>query len=132
MPTMMDIVTRAYRKIGVSAIDETLTADEAQHGLDALNAMMHGWALRGVDITHTDKAADDPFPLASAYVEGTVFLLASHLSPDYMVPVTFNADEWWRSFQAHNMTIDEVTIPNGLLRMPSQYARNKYSRNGVS
>lgn len=111
MTTIRDIIARAYRKIGVAAVDMELTADQVAHGLDAFNAMVHGWKLRGVDLAHSDVAATDAFPLGPEYVEGTVYLLAARLSPDYMVPPSFDADDWFRTFQAHNTTAAPVTMP---------------------
>ncbi len=57
-------------------------------------------------------------------------MLAARISPDYAVPPSFDADDWFRGFQAFNMTIDPVEMPGGILRMPSQFARQKFSRNG--
>lgn len=120
MTTVNSVVTRAYRKLGVSGVGDTLTADEIAEGVDALNAMLHGWKLRGVDITHADAAAVDDFPLGDEFVEGAIYLLASRLSPDYMVPQAFDADDWFRGIQAAYMTIDEVAMPSALVNMPSQ------------
>ncbi len=127
---MYDIVRRAYRKRGIAAVDTALEADDATEGNDALNAMIFGWKLRGVDTGHTTKELTDTFPLDPEFEEGTAFLLASRLSPDYMVPASFDADDWFRGFQAAYMTIEPATIPGGLLKLPSQYARRKGSRGG--
>jgi hypothetical protein len=42
--TVIDIIKRAYKQIGVYSIGETPTADEAVDGLAALNAMLDEWA----------------------------------------------------------------------------------------
>lgn len=128
MATMFDIVTSALRKIGVVAADEPPTADQLANGLDALNNMMHGWKLRGVDILHTDLAAGATFPLADAFREGTIYLLASRLGPDYEVPPMFDADDWFRGIQAAYLVIEPSAMPTGLLGMPSEYGRGKLSR----
>lgn len=120
MPTMRDIVTRAYRKIGAVATDEPMTADQGETGNDALNAMIFGWKLRGVDTEHTAKALNDAFPLGPEFEEGTVYLLASRLAPDYALPASFDADDWFRTFQAAYVTVPTATIPRALLRTPSQ------------
>lgn len=114
MTTALDIVTRAYRKLGVSGMGEALDAEMVDEGVDALNDMMHGWKLQGVDITHTSLASDDAFPLGPEFQEGTVYLLASRLSSNFEVPASFDADAWFRTFQAAYLTIDEVVIPLGL------------------
>jgi len=120
MTTALDIITRAYRKAGIAAHDEPLTADQAIYGRDALNAMMHGWKLRGVDLEHVSLELADTFSLDPEFEEGTTFLLAGRISPDYQVPVSFDADDWFRTFQAAYTVIPEATIPRTLRRTPSQ------------
>ena len=128
MTTVADVVSQAFRKIGVAAEDEALSADAMSAGVDAYNNMVHAWKLRGVDLSHTDQTSSDTFPFAAEYVEGTVYLLASRLSPDYEVPASFDADDWFRTFQAANTTADAVTIPTALTRMPSRYWRSSRIR----
>lgn len=120
MTTALEIVTAAQRKIGVVAEDETPTADQSANGLDALNRMMHAWALAGADTTHVTLALSDTFPLTARFEEGTIYLLASRLSPDYRAPATFDADDWFRKIQAAYTTITAATIPQALLKTPSQ------------
>lgn len=121
MTTTAQIVTRALRKIRVVAKDEAAPAAEMSEGVDALNMMLHQWKLRGVDLTHTNLAASDTFSLDPEFEEGTVYLLAERLAPDYNRPAGFDADDFFRAIQAAYMTIAVVTIPNPLTRMPSQY-----------
>lgn len=123
MATAAQIVDRALRKIGVVASDTAATADESANGLEALNMMLAAWKLAGVDISHTALAAGDTFPLADEYEEGTVYLLASRIAPDYEVPQAFDADDWFRKIQAAYTSITAATIPTSLTRMPSQFQR---------
>lgn len=120
MTTALQMVERAFRKITVKAEDEGLTADQLAHGLDCLNLMLHGWELWSIDTNHVDLAAADTFPLAARYEEGTVYLLADRISPDYSAPANFNADDFLRRIQAAYMVIPEATMPRALLRTPSQ------------
>lgn len=124
MTTATDIIKASLRKIGVLASGEAAQASEASEALEALNAMMHGWKLRDVDIEHTDLTLTSTFPLGSEYIEGTVYLLASRLSPDYSVPPTFDADAWFRSFQAAYAAPPTLTVPAALLRPPSREDRD--------
>lgn len=124
MATAQDIVTRALQKCRVTPIGEAPQASDASHGLDALNQMMHAWKLRGVDITHSDLGLADTFPLADAYQEGTVYMLAGRLSTDYQAPRDFDADDWFRAIQAAYMTISEATMPPALTKVPSQKSRD--------
>lgn len=41
--TVLQIVTAAFRKINVIAVDETATADELANGIEALNWMLKAW-----------------------------------------------------------------------------------------
>lgn len=117
---MRDIITRAYRKVGISGSGEALEAEQSAEGLDALNSMLHEWKLAGVDITHTDKGMSDTFPLGSEYERGTVYLLAEDISPDYERPRSFDADDFFRRIQAAYMTIDVVSFDKAIYRVPSQ------------
>lgn len=124
MATVEDIVTAAFRKIGVVAEDETASDASISNGVDTFNRMLHAWKLRGVDVSHTDLVAADTFPLADEYQEGTIYVLAARLSPDYTVPANFDADDWFRTIQAAYTTIDAATMPRALTRMPSRYWRD--------
>ena len=46
--TVIQIIKRAYRLIGVYSIGETPTADESADGLTALNAMLDEWATESL------------------------------------------------------------------------------------
>lgn len=120
MTTTLDIINRAFRKIGIKAEDEALTADQVAHGLETLNMMLHGWELWGIDINHVDLATGSTFPFLPKFEEGTVYLLAERLFPDYSVPATFSADDFLRRIQAAYMVIPEAVMPRALLTTPSQ------------
>ena len=119
MTSVLSIVTRAFRKIRVSGAGETLTADDLEDGVTALNQMMHGWKLRGVDLEHTDLVASDDFSLSPEFEEGTVYMLASRLSPDFARPQDFDADDWFRGIQTAYAPAHVVTMPTMLLRTPT-------------
>ena len=123
MATVQDIVTRAFRKLNVTSEDEALQPDTLQRGVEAFNMMLHGWKLRGVDLEHVDLTASDAFPLAPEFQEGTVYVLAGRLSPDYTTPANFDADDWFRTIQAAYMVIEEQAMPPVLTLFPSQFRR---------
>lgn len=126
MTTALEIVTRAYRKAGISASNEPLTAEMGAEGIEALNDMIFGWKLRGVDVTHVALALADTFALGAEYVEGTVYLLASRLSPNYSLPPAFDADDWFRGIQATYTAVTPVVLPKALIWMPSQRTRRGF------
>jgi hypothetical protein len=127
MAIVRDIVRRAYRKLNISGVGEALQPEELQEGIDALNSMVFGWKLRSVDLSWNEVSENDTFPLHDEYIEGVIYLLAARLSADYVVPPSFNPDAWFRSIQNNNHTISKATIPDGLLRMPSQVVTEKPS-----
>lgn len=107
MTTARDIVEQAYRKIGVVASDEAMTADQAANGLIALNNMMHGWAVSGVDVLHSDLLSGSEFPLLPRFREGTVYMLAARIAPEYGLGA-MDAGEFMRGLQAHYMRIPQM------------------------
>lgn len=119
MATAYDIVLRAYRKLGIVAEDEPMTADQAANGIDALNMMMHGWELHGVNVLHADLALTDTFPLQAKFQETTVYLLASKLAPDNSLPAP-DTDRFMRALQSAYLIIDEARLPNALVFNPSR------------
>lgn len=127
MATIQDIIDRALQKIAVQSSDEDSTTYDAAKALNAYNDMTHGFKLAGVDLEHTDQALTDTFAFGAEYREGFVYLLASRLSPDYMVPASFDADDWFRKFQAANITIADVTFDAALTVLPSEIAEWGYT-----
>lgn len=119
MPTVLDIVTRAFRKARIGGMGEVLDEEMSSEGLDALNGMLHEWKLRGVDLSHTDVELTDAFPLDPEYQDGATHMLAARISPDYARPRDFDADDFFRAIQAAYMTIEEITLPDGLADLPS-------------
>ena len=115
MSTARDIIERAFRKIGVVASDEAMTADQAQNGLDALNMMMHGWMLDGIDIGHIDLQSADVFPMEPQFEEGCVYLLAERLSPDYS-PANFSTSEFKKRLSAAYLIIPDAKFDRTLTR----------------
>lgn len=120
MTTVREIIERAHRKITVLARDESLEAHDISHGLDALNMMLAAWKLSGISRTHTTLTLTSTFPLAAEYEEGTVYMLAGRLAPDFSMPANFDADDFFRKVQVAYLTISEVTIPKALKETATQ------------
>ena len=116
MATARDIVTRSMRLIGALAAGETASAEDASDGLDALNGMLHGWAVEGVDLIHTTLALTDTLLVEDAFLEGIRYNLAIRLAPEFgaVVPshVPTLADEAFKAFQAHNLEFDDELKPD--------------------
>lgn len=115
MATVNDIVTRAYRKIGVVATDEPMTADQAQIGEDALNMMMQALALDGIDVAWSDAVLADQFAMEPAFHEGIVYMLAARLAPDFSVP-SFDESVFKRKLAAAYLIVPDAVIDPMLRR----------------
>lgn len=119
MATVLDIITRAFRKLGISGEGEVLSAEAAAEGLDALNDMLEGWNLQGINRTHRTLALAEEMPLAPKFNEGVTYLLASRLGPNYQVPPSFRPEPFMAQVRAAFLVIDEVDMPSALTRLPS-------------
>lgn len=131
MATVEDIVNRAFKKIAIVSRDETAEPFDLSEGVTAYNSMIHAWRLAGVDFEFTDQTASDAFTLGDEYQEGVVYNLASRLSPDYVTPANFDADDWFRKFQAAQMVIADVEQPLALRRTSLQYSNGFYRYRGL-
>lgn len=122
MSTVREIITRAYRKIGIAAKDEALDADDIEYGLGELNALMASWKGRGVDVSHTTLVLTDTFPLDAEYEDVTVILLAEKIAPSYSVaqPPALHIKDAWDVIKAAYMTVPEATFDTALDEMPSE------------
>ena len=116
--TAADIVTRAFRRLGIKAEDENLSADQADHGLDVLNALMHGWRLDGINYVHSDMRATDEFAAGDEFIGPTVSLLAAELAPDYNAAVTWNVEADRRRLQIGFpvLTVPKMSFDQALMR----------------
>lgn len=115
MATCRDIVERAYRKIGVVASDEPMTADQAAIGIDALNMMMAALELDGIDVAWSDADISEQFAMEPKFHEGLVYMLASRLAPDFTVP-GFDPSTFKRGLQAAYLIVPDAHIDRALLR----------------
>lgn len=119
MATALDIITRAHRLLGVSGQGETLTAEMASEGLDALNAMLHEWAAKGVTYAHTDLSQGDTLATPTELDRAVAHLLAVDLAPVYLVGAPFDPMPHWRTVQAVYSDVQSITLPLSLQSFPS-------------
>ena len=113
MTTVLDIVTRAHRKIGVSGQGETLTAEMSADGLSAFNEMISAWELDSGP-AFSDVALSDAFPLPDSFRDGVIHILAARLSPEYELPPRFNEHDFYERIRRTFVSIDEVTFDRAL------------------
>jgi hypothetical protein len=108
---VLDICQRALSKIGVLSIGDDAQSEDADEALMAYNDMVAAWKLFGADTGYVEATLQTTFPLGAEFVEGTVYMLATRLSPNYQKPIQFNEARWMRALQAKYMVIDKQTLP---------------------
>ena len=114
MPTAIDIVARAYRKIGHLGSGETLSADLGASGIEQLNSMMFSWKLYGIDTEHTALAHNDAFPLDPEFEEPTVYLLGARLAAEMGLQINYTTREHLDALQAAFMVVEPATLDRSL------------------
>jgi len=115
MATARDIVERAFRKIGVVATDEAMSAEQGAVGIDALNMMMQAWVLDGIDVGHADLTLSEEFTLEPPFHEGCVYMLAERLAPDFSAQ-GFDAGAFKRRLSAAYLIIPHAVFDVALTR----------------
>lgn len=70
MTTARQLIRRSLLLLGVISATEPLTADEAQDGLDALNALLASWSLERLTIYHTPRVEVPLVPSKGTYTWG--------------------------------------------------------------
>lgn len=121
-----EIVNAAYRKIGVVGHGQAATAEQTEAGAEAFNLMIQGWRLEGIDFwlaeevdpleTLAEVALIAAAPIPSAFLEGTIYSLATRLAPEYTVPVQFDEDAFKRRMQSALVKVPTVEIDRTLQR----------------
>ena len=116
MATCRDIVQRALRKIGVVAMDEAMTADQAETGMDALNMMMSALMLDGIDVAWNEAELSDQFAMEPQFHEGCVYMLANRLAPDFSAP-GFDESRFKRGLSSAYLIVPDSVLDTTLVRM---------------
>jgi hypothetical protein len=64
MATALEVITRALRRLKVYAAGEEIGSEDAEDCLTALNDMLFGWSINGIDIAHValDLSTFSTFP----------------------------------------------------------------------
>lgn len=83
MTTANDVITRALKKIGILAAGETASAEDAADGLTALNDMLYGLELVGVNLGHSALTLTSTVNLPESHIEGLECMLAVRLGPEF-------------------------------------------------
>lgn len=107
MTTALSVIARSLRQLGVIDPEETPTDTQVSNGLEALNAMVHGWKAQGVDAGHEDWATTDDVTVEidPQHVNTMTALLTITLQPEFagsqVAPaVVAAATNGWAGLQA--------------------------------
>lgn len=124
MTTARDVVEGSLRKIGVYAAGQSVSAEDADDTLTALNDMMHGLEMDGVWLGHTTLALNDTVNLPDSHIEGLKAMLAVRVAPEYEREASQTtirqADTALASLQMHYAKKVEMIFDRSLRAMPSQ------------
>lgn len=90
MASALDIITRALRKLNVLSARENPNADDAQHCLDELNAILAAYVARGCETAPNAQlaAVGSVLTLDSAYHQALVDVLAERISEPFGIPLS--------------------------------------------
>lgn len=82
------LITEALALIGVIQETEVLSAEQGQHGLRKLNALMADWEQDGVDLQYFEQIAlADETPIPDHAILAVTYYLAMALAPTYAARV---------------------------------------------
>lgn len=125
MAAVSDILAGAFRRAGLLAYGEDLSAADSQAGLELLNDMMAGMKADGIDVQWTTVvAATEQFQLADEHIEGVKALLARDIANDNGATpsnaVNIKARIGRDRLAADYRIYDDMQSETGLLTLPSQ------------
>jgi hypothetical protein len=80
MTIMREFIRRAYRRIGVVASDEPMTADQLDVGMQEFASLLRAWDGWGIKSAPVDITAESAFPMADAFEDHAGTILASRLA----------------------------------------------------
>lgn len=125
MTTARDVIKRSLRLLGQIDPEEDITSSQADTGLQALNAMVHGWKGQGVDVGHEDWTLDDDVTVEidPMHLNALASLLAVDLIAEYpsaqLPPATAQmAVQSWAALQAayFDSSVDSDLVVDTTLR----------------
>lgn len=124
--TARTVIKAALRLILKEAESVEPTAATMTDGLEALNDMLAGLAVRGVRISHQTLALADNVNIDDAHMETLKAMLAVKLAPEFGFAVdpqvAFTAEQGRRNWQADTAIVPKASV-DGALRRVSKPAR---------
>ena len=123
MATAQDIVTGAYRRLGLAALGESLDATMAAEGLTVLNNYIHSIKSNGGTITYSDLALSGTIPLADELHEHLKAVLAARIAPYFGkadAQLARDAAIGHAIIMSDYFTVSSAASDAALLNLPSQ------------
>ena len=132
MATVLNILTRALKRINVVDAGEDVDAGDAETALEAYNEMLFAWVNDNVDVNHAEQTLTDTFALDNRHQQGVIALLAVRLADDYDEEPTRklleDADSGWIALQIDYQVTEPPRFDAALTHTPSQ---RYYYRHGT-
>jgi hypothetical protein len=79
MATALEVITRALRRLKVYAAGEEIGSEDAEDCLTALNDMLFGWSINGIDIAHVALDLSDVLDVPDDHLKQSRSALPSGL-----------------------------------------------------
>jgi hypothetical protein len=112
--TALEIITRALRKLRVYGAGEEISGADTDDCLLALNLMLSGWGIDGIDLAHTDLLTTDEPDVPDDHLEAIYLTLAERIGGDFgkeLSPTdTMRAETARASLRAYHFTIKTIGI----------------------
>lgn len=84
--TYNEIVSASMRRLGLTQAGEAPTGAEYETGIEALNDLVSGWRIRGLEMSYTSvdvSAGGDTSPFDDEDIDAIKALLAMRLAEEY-------------------------------------------------
>lgn len=116
--TVLNLIKRTMRTLGILQTQEEPDAAEAQDVLNILNSMLKAWELEGIKLSHADMVLTDTVPYPDNHIDPIVYNLAVMIAPEFEVntrgDVIQMAANGYRNLQNYYLQPTEMALDNAL------------------
>lgn len=82
--TARSLLERAFRRVGILAEEESMSASQGSYGLTMLNDMLHGFESEGIHYAHTDLASlDTTLNVPDGQIRNAMLMTVRELASEY-------------------------------------------------
>ena len=115
-----DTITRALKRLGIVAEMETVSSDQANDALIALNDMLNGFRAMGIQYAHRDLTLDDNLNVPDEQTRNVALMLCRELADDYGKALSPSLAESIttaaQSLKAYYLVLPKAQVDYGLRR----------------